>query len=283
MVQLRANTRGLGHLIVVESANWSAEVWDNSKNCERHVVKLNQQTCTCLEWQHTGKPCQHVLAFVTSQKRVNLEQFVHEYYSVDRFKAAYGREIEPMTDKSQWPPVELPFVVGAPLAKRNKGRQRKLRIKGCLEGGHKKKGANDAPKDDDSTAPTNSKGKKMIRGPVTCKKCGEKGHRQASYKCPLNGTKKWKRKPRKNNTKARPAEPSTPQRPTREQILQDSPSMVTRSRLAILLGEGSSSQTTRTTPERMPTAAPPKKMTPRRMPATAPPKKMTPKRKLSVG
>lgn len=30
----------------------------------------------------------------------------------------------------------------------------------------------------------------MIRGPMTCKKCGEKGHRQASYKCPLNGTKK---------------------------------------------------------------------------------------------
>ncbi|XP_037465458.1 uncharacterized protein LOC119337427 isoform X4 [Triticum dicoccoides] len=282
MVQLRANTRGLGHLKVVESANWSAEVWDNSKNCERHVMKLNQQTCTCLEWQHTGKPCQHVLAFVTSQERVNLEQFVHEYYSVDRFKAAYGREIEPMTDKSQWPRVELPFVVGAPLAKRNKGRQRKLRIKGCLEGGHKKKGANDAPKDD-STAPTNSKGKKMIRGPVTCKKCGEKGHRQASYKCPLNGTKKRKRKPRKNSTKARPAEPSTPQRPTREQILQDSPSMVTRSRLAILLGEGSSSRTTRTTPERMPTAAPPKKMTPRRMPTAAPPKKITPKRKLPVG
>ena len=55
------------------------------------------------------------------------------------------------------------------------------------------------------------------------------------------------------------------------------------SRLAMLLGEGSSSQTTRTTPERMPTAAPPKKMTPRRMPTEAPPKKMTPKRKLPVG
>ena len=121
-------------------------------------MKLNQKTCTCLEWQHTGKPCQHVLAFVTSQERVNLEQFVHEYYSVDRFKAAYGREIEPMTDKSQWSRMELRFVVGAPLVKRNKGRQRKLRIKGCLEGGHKKKGANDAPKDD-STTPTNSKGK----------------------------------------------------------------------------------------------------------------------------
>jgi len=34
---------------------------------------------------------------------------------VDRFKAAYGREIEPMTGRSQWPHVQLPFVVGAPL------------------------------------------------------------------------------------------------------------------------------------------------------------------------
>jgi len=30
----------------------------------------------------------------------------------------------------------------------------------------------------------------MIRDPITCKKYGEKGHRQASSKCPLNGTKK---------------------------------------------------------------------------------------------
>jgi hypothetical protein len=55
---------------------------------------------------------------------------------------------------------------------------RKLRIKGCLETGSK------------SSAKSDGKNKKIIRGPVTCKRCGEKGHRQASYKCPLNGTKK---------------------------------------------------------------------------------------------
>lgn len=271
MVQLKANTRGLGHLKIHGSANWSAEVWDNSKKVERHIVKLNQRTCTCLEWQHTGKPCQHALAFITTQRGVDFEQFVHEYYSVDRFKAAYAREIEPMTDKTQWPQVELPFVVGAPLAKGNMGRRRKLRLKGCLEGGHKKKGAKDveggnatAPTDD--TAPTNGKGKKMIRGPMTCKKCGEKGHRQASSKCSLNGTKKKRKRqqPRKNVTKENPDTLSTPQSPTREQILRDSPGRITRSRLAFLMGEGSSSQTSTTTPMRIPTAPAPKKMTPKR-------------------
>jgi hypothetical protein len=43
---------------------------------------------------------------------------------------------------------------------------------------------------DTDTAPTNAKRKKMIRGPMTCKKYGEKGHREASAKCPLNGTTK---------------------------------------------------------------------------------------------
>ncbi|XP_066358573.1 uncharacterized protein [Miscanthus floridulus] len=275
MHQLKANTRGLGHLKIVPCSNWSAEVWDHSSRVERHIVKLHQRTCTCLEWQHTGKPCQHVLAYVTHQRGVDLEQFVHDYYSVNRFRAAYGREIEPMTDKTQWPQVDLPFLVGAPLAKLPVGRRRKLRRKGWMEGGHKKKVSKDGKCTnegegekgcDNDTALTNGKGKKMIRGPMTCKKCGEKGHRQASAKCPLNGTakKRKRRQPRKNVTKAASAEPSTPRRPTREEILRDSPGRVTRSKLAMLLGEGTSSQTDTTSPVKMPTTTAPKKMTPKR-------------------
>ena len=114
---------------------------------------------------------------------------------MDRFKATYGREIEPMIDKTQWPQVELPFVVCAPLAKGNMGRRRKLRLKGCLEGGNKKKGAKDV-EGDNATAPnndtalTNAKENKMIRGPMTCKKCGEKGHRQASSSVHSTGQRK---------------------------------------------------------------------------------------------
>ena len=78
---------------------------------------------------------------------------------------------------------------------------RKLRIKGCMGSGHKKKGSKDEKSTnegegedgcDNDVAPTNAKGKKMVRGPMTCKRCGEKGHRQASAKCPLNGTAKKK-------------------------------------------------------------------------------------------
>ncbi|XP_052157554.1 uncharacterized protein LOC127775369 [Oryza glaberrima] len=181
-----------------------------------------------------------------------------------------------MTDKTQWPQVGLPFLVGASLAKLPVGRRRKLRRKGWMEGGHKKNGSKDGPftnedegekGGDNDTAPTNGKGKKMIRGPMTCKKkCREKGHRQASAKCPFNGTakKRKRRQPRKNVIKAAAAEPSTPRRPTRKEILRDSPGRVTRSKLAMLLQEGTSSQTDTTSPVRMLTAAAPKKMTPKR-------------------
>jgi hypothetical protein len=64
-----------------------------------------------------------------------LEDFVHDYYSILRFKNAYKRMTEPLLDKTQWPKVDIPFSVGAPLDKKGVERYRKLRIKGCLEGG----------------------------------------------------------------------------------------------------------------------------------------------------
>ncbi|XP_062180550.1 uncharacterized protein LOC133884951 [Phragmites australis] len=97
--QLKARTRGLGHLRVVWSIDWSAEVRDNN-NDMRHIVKTITRECTCLEWQHTGKPYEHALAFLITQRNINLEDYVHEFYSLQKFKAAYAWLIEPLTYKS---------------------------------------------------------------------------------------------------------------------------------------------------------------------------------------
>ena len=98
-------------------------------------MKIGSRECTCLEWQHTGKPCDHALAFLIGIANTNFHPYVHEYYSVSMFRAAYAGEIEPITDKSQWPQVTLDFEMVPPISKRPIGRQRKLRIKGCLEDG----------------------------------------------------------------------------------------------------------------------------------------------------
>jgi len=118
--------------------------------------------------------------------------------------------IEPLPDKTHWTKVDIPFPVEAPLNKKGVGRYRKLRIKGCLEGGSAdktkkvaKEAANEADKDAEMEASEAAKGKRqLIRGKRKCKRCGELGHGETSYKCRLNGTKKPpKRKARPNTTK----------------------------------------------------------------------------------
>jgi hypothetical protein len=65
--QLKMRTRGLGHLTVISSDSFAAEIWELNTIHNRHVVKTYLHECSCLEWQHTGKPCQHALALITAQ------------------------------------------------------------------------------------------------------------------------------------------------------------------------------------------------------------------------
>jgi hypothetical protein len=58
---LKSQTRGLGHLTIVKSDNYLAEVRDSTNCLTKHVVKAESRQCSCEEWQHTGKPCQHGL------------------------------------------------------------------------------------------------------------------------------------------------------------------------------------------------------------------------------
>lgn len=95
----------------------------------RHVVELNPQVCSCGEWQMTGKPCLHALAFIQMFPDVDMEIFIHEYYSIEKFRAAYGGSIPPMTDKTQWPQVDVGFKLLPPPFERGPGRQRKNRFK----------------------------------------------------------------------------------------------------------------------------------------------------------
>jgi hypothetical protein len=55
----------------------------------RHAVDLQQKTCSCRAWQVTRKPCTHALAFIaTLSRHAQMDEFVHDYFSVDMFKKA---------------------------------------------------------------------------------------------------------------------------------------------------------------------------------------------------
>jgi hypothetical protein len=128
--------------------------WNNQK---RRTVDLQNKNCSCREWQVTGKPCKHALAWILSNRGVRIEDFVHEYYSVARFKAAYEERIEPLPDRSEWPVVDLGFKVYPPLLGRGAGRPKVQRYRGCME-------------------------KKASRNKRRCKRCHDFGHFEKTCK-----------------------------------------------------------------------------------------------------
>jgi hypothetical protein len=141
MVQQVVNSsRNLAHLSIEKSSLWGAEVRD-IKTGRRHIVNTEEHEYTCLEWQYTGKPCEHAILFLASKPKLNMHPYLHEYYSVAKFKAAYATPTQPLTDQSQWPEVEIEFSLCPPLTKRKAGRHRVSRFKAWVEkGGNSKKG-----------------------------------------------------------------------------------------------------------------------------------------------
>jgi hypothetical protein len=71
--------RNLTHLSVEKSLLWGDKVRD-IKNARRHVVNIEEHECTCLEWQHTRKPCEHAILFLASKPKLNMHPYLHEYY-----------------------------------------------------------------------------------------------------------------------------------------------------------------------------------------------------------
>ena len=63
--QVVNRSRNLTHLSVEKSSVLGAEVRD-TKTGRRHAVNTEMHDCTCLEWQHTGKPCEHAILFLSS-------------------------------------------------------------------------------------------------------------------------------------------------------------------------------------------------------------------------
>src|SRR4051812_9674948 len=98
---------------------------DKEKREWRYPVDLEARTCNCRQWQITGLPCIHALFFITSLPGPagNIQQYVHDYYSVARFKATYAYALPAMEGKQQWDMMNPEFKLCAPVLKRAAGRQ----------------------------------------------------------------------------------------------------------------------------------------------------------------
>ena len=135
--ELKQKTKGLDMDMKLCSAT-KAEVsfMDKDKREWKYPVDLESRTCSCRQWQITGLPCIHALFFITtlSGPAGNIQQYVHEYYSVARFKETYAVPLPALELKHQWDVVDPGFKLCAPVLKRAAGRPRKSRYTPRSEG-----------------------------------------------------------------------------------------------------------------------------------------------------
>ncbi|KAL2935023.1 Alpha-methylacyl-CoA racemase [Bienertia sinuspersici] len=101
------------------------EIVDDKSNLP---VSLKQQTCKCNQWQLTGIPCKHGMRDILYSGFDPLK-FVHERYSVKRYKMAYANGISAIPDKDQCPETQQ-SIIEPPMMKRGVGRPVKNRRRG---------------------------------------------------------------------------------------------------------------------------------------------------------
>jgi hypothetical protein len=58
-----------------------------------------------------------------------MEDFVHDYFSMERFKKAYEVTFKPMTSQEQWSRVDLGYKLMKPKLRRKPERHKVSRIK----------------------------------------------------------------------------------------------------------------------------------------------------------
>ncbi|XP_021615715.1 uncharacterized protein LOC110617306 [Manihot esculenta] len=91
----------------------------------RFAVSLAKRTCSCGWWDISGLPCKHA-ARAIAYVRGNIEEFCHEYYTVQCYSRVYAGAIHPVPQTELEPDNEHPSMLPPPL-RRQPGRPRKAR------------------------------------------------------------------------------------------------------------------------------------------------------------
>jgi hypothetical protein len=139
---LTGQSKAIKDYEVLRCGNNTAEVTapTSSGASFRYAVNLEDKTCSCRLWQVSGQPCKHALAFIAKLSReVKMDDFVHNYFSVENLRKAYSGVFTPMTSKHFWSRVDLGYKINKPKLRRKPGRPRKTRIKASDEPGARKR------------------------------------------------------------------------------------------------------------------------------------------------
>ncbi|XP_040380846.1 uncharacterized protein LOC121054682 [Oryza brachyantha] len=90
-------------------------------------VDIIAKSCDCRRWNLTGIPCNHAISCLRHE-RIPAESVLPECYSTEAFSRAYGFNIWPCSDQSQWENVNGPEIQ-PPMYEKKVGRPPKSRRK----------------------------------------------------------------------------------------------------------------------------------------------------------
>ncbi|KAL3523040.1 hypothetical protein ACH5RR_015874 [Cinchona calisaya] len=76
-------------------------VWEVIELRKTYVVALNENSCSCNEWNLNGIPCVHATTTIVNGNNEPSE-FVNDSYTVDSYKITYQHMIMPIPDDSLW-------------------------------------------------------------------------------------------------------------------------------------------------------------------------------------
>jgi len=90
LYELNMKSRGL-HYDFCKSGSLSTEIsgTTNEGKTWRYGVDLAKRTCGCGQWEVSRKPCTHAIFLFGKVRQLKVEDYVDDYYSVERLKVAY--------------------------------------------------------------------------------------------------------------------------------------------------------------------------------------------------
>lgn len=171
-----------------EATRYCVPYWGGGETFEvdhfghTYIVNLDARSCGCRKWDLTGIPCPHAICCILKDRR-NIEDYVDNCYTKDKYLAAYSHIIKAMPGEDNWekaaqiPPLPPRYVV-------QPGRPRKKRRREAGEKATKKI---------------------RIGGTRSCTNCGQQGH----YKNKCKNGRKAASPAREQNKGGRPKNPTT--------------------------------------------------------------------------
>ncbi|KAI3997658.1 hypothetical protein MKX01_040631 [Papaver californicum] len=71
---------------------------------DKHLVpRASKNACDCDEWKISGIPCVHAMVILAEITPPRYKHYVHECYTIERYRASYVGNFNQMVSMTEWP------------------------------------------------------------------------------------------------------------------------------------------------------------------------------------